>query len=60
MVNLVGVFWGTDDQKCFQQVLLGFLVWGSEKLFLWVLTKNINFFLKITHNGERNKNSKKI
>ena len=40
MINLVGVFWGPDDQKCFQRVLLGFVVWGSEKLFLGVLKKN--------------------
>ena len=46
MVNLVGVFWGTDDQKCFLRVLLGFVVWGSEKLFLGVLTKLNFFFLK--------------
>jgi len=53
------VFVGPDDQKCFQRVLLRFVVWGSEKLFLGVLTKN-NFFLKISHNGEHVKNSKKI
>jgi len=40
MINLVGVFWGPDDQKCFLQVSLGFVDWGSEKLFLGVLTKN--------------------
>jgi len=40
MINLVGFFWYPDDQKCFQRVLLGFEVWGSEKLFLGVLTKN--------------------
>ena len=41
MINLVGVFWGPDDQKCFLRVLLGFVDWGSEKLFLGVLkTKN--------------------
>jgi len=40
MVNLVGVFRGPDDQKCFLRVLLEFVDWGSEKLFLGVLTKN--------------------
>ena len=42
MINLVGVFWGPDDQKCFLRVLLGYVVWGSEKLFLGVLTKDSN------------------
>jgi len=51
MINLVSFFWGPDDQKCFQRVLLGFVVWVSEKLFLGVL--------KITLNGEQIKNSKK-
>ena len=47
MVNLVGVSWGTDDQKCFLRVLLGFVNWGSEKLFLGGFDKNKNiFFLK--------------
>jgi len=54
-----GVFLGLDGQKCFQRVLLRFLVWGSEKLFLGVLTKNNFFCLQITHNGEHIKNSKK-
>jgi hypothetical protein len=40
MINLVGVFWGPDDQKCFLRVLLGFVDWMSEKLFLGVMTKN--------------------
>ncbi len=40
MINLVGVFWGLDDQKCFLRVLLGFEDWGPEKLFFGVLTKN--------------------
>jgi len=44
MINLVGVFRGPDDLNCFQWVLLGFVVWGSEKLFLGVLTKNIIFY----------------
>ena len=45
MINLVGFFCGTDDQKCFQRVLLGFVVWESEKLFLGVLTQiKIIFF----------------
>ncbi len=44
MINLVGFFWGADDQKCFLRVLLGFVVWGSEKLFLGVFEKNENFF----------------
>jgi len=44
MINLVGVFWGPDDQKCFLRVLLGFVDWGSENLFLGVLTKNEIFF----------------
>jgi len=43
MINLVGVFWGPDDQKCFLRVLFGFVVWGPDKLFLGVLTKNKNF-----------------
>jgi len=34
------VFSSADDQKCFLRVLLGFVVWGSEKLFWGVLTKN--------------------
>jgi len=46
MANLVGVFWGTDDQKCFLRVLLGLVVWGPEKLFLGVLTKIKFFFSK--------------
>jgi len=44
MINLVGAFWGPDDQKCFLLVLLGFVDWGSEKLFFGVLTKNKNFY----------------
>ncbi len=40
MINLVGIFWGPDDQNCFLRVLLGFVDWGSEKLFWGVLTKN--------------------
>jgi len=28
MINLVGVFWGLDDHKCFQRVLLRFVVLG--------------------------------
>ena len=60
MINLVGVFWGLDDQKCFLRVLLGFVDWGSEKLFLGVLTKIKFFVLQITHNGEHIKNSKKM
>ena len=59
MINLMGVFLGPDDQKCFQLVLLGFVVWGFEKLFLGVLTKNKIFWVQITHNGEHIKNSKK-
>jgi len=39
MVNLVGVFCGTNDQRRLLGVLLGFEVWGSKKLFLGVLTK---------------------
>jgi hypothetical protein len=45
MFNLVGVFWGPDDQKCFLRVLLGFVDWGSEELFLGVFTKNKIFTL---------------
>jgi hypothetical protein len=44
MINLVGVFRGTDDQKCFQRVLLGLVVFGSKKLFLGILTKNKIFY----------------
>jgi len=58
MVSLVWIFWGPDDQKCPLRVLLRFVVWGSKKLFLGVLTK-IEFFFQITHNGEHIKNSKK-
>ena len=65
MVNLVGFFCGTDDQKYFLRVLLGFVVWGSEKLFLGVFEKNENFFfLKKDSNYfnmiHRNKNLKKL
>ena len=57
MVDLVSAFCGTDDQKCFLQVLLGFVDWGSETLFMGVL---INFFfLQITHYGEHIMNSEK-
>jgi hypothetical protein len=59
MINLVGVFLGHDDQKCLLRILLRFVAWGSEKLFLGVLTKNNFFFVQITHNGEHIKNSKK-
>ena len=58
MICLVGVFCGIDEQNCILRVLLGFLVWVPEKLFLGVL-KKIKFFLQITHNGEHIKNSKK-
>ena len=44
MTNLIGVFWGLDDQKYFLRVLLGFVDWGSEKLFWGVLTKNKIFY----------------
>jgi len=30
MINLVGDFWGPDDQKCLLRVLLRFEVWGSK------------------------------
>jgi hypothetical protein len=53
----VGVLLGPDDQKCFQRVLLRFVVGESENLFLGVLTKN-NFFWQISHNGKHIKNSK--
>jgi len=56
MVNLVWVFWGTDDQKCSLRGLLWFVVWGYKKLFLGVLTE-IKFFF--ANNGEHIKNSKK-
>jgi hypothetical protein len=43
--NLVlGFGLGPDDQKCFQRILLGFVVWGFEKSFLGVLTKNKIFY----------------
>jgi hypothetical protein len=48
MVNLVGGFGGPDDQKCFQLVLLGFVVWGFEKLFLGVLTNGFWFFFQLS------------
>jgi hypothetical protein len=65
MINFVWVFWGPDDQKCFLRVLLGFVVWGSEKLFLGVFEKNENFFfLKNDSNYfnmiHRNKSLKKL
>ena len=65
MINLVGVFWGPDDQKCFLRVLLGFVVWGSEKLFLGGFDKNKNiFFLKKDSNYfnmiHQNKSLKKL
>ncbi len=65
MVNLEGVFWGTDDQKCFLRVLMGYVVWGSEKLFLGDFDKNKNyFFLKKDSNYfnmiHRNKSLKKL
>jgi len=44
MINLMGGFVGPEDQKSFQRVLLRFVVWGSEKLILGVLTK-IKFFI---------------
>jgi hypothetical protein len=40
-IYLVGFFLSPDDQKCSLRVLLGFVVWGSEQLFLWVLKKVI-------------------
>jgi hypothetical protein len=47
MINLVGAFWGPDNQKYSLPVLLRFVVWGSEKLFLGFLTKIKKiFFLK--------------
>jgi len=42
-----GVFLGPDDQKCFQRVLLMFVVWGPEKLFLGGLGKKLSFFCKL-------------
>jgi hypothetical protein len=63
MINLVGFFLGPDDQKCFLWVLLGFVVWGSKKLFLGVLTKNNFFFCKLLTMANilriQKKNSKK-
>jgi len=47
MVNLVRVFWGPNDQKCPLRILLRFVVWGSKKLFLGVLTKIKFFFCKL-------------
>jgi len=40
MFNLVGVFWGTDDQKYFLRVLLGFVVWGVRKVIFGGFDKN--------------------
>jgi hypothetical protein len=65
MINLVGFFWGPDDQKCSLPVLLRFVVWGSERLFLGVLTKIKKiFFLKKDSNYfnmiHRNKSLKKL
>ena len=40
----------------FRTGLLGFVVWGSEKLFVAVLTKIKIIFFQITHNGEHIKN----
>jgi len=40
MINLVGVFWGTDDKKCFLWVLIGFVVWGPKSYFWGFKTKN--------------------
>jgi len=65
MINLMGVFWGLDDQKCSLPVLLRFVAWGSEKLFLGVSTKIKNFFfLKKDSNYfdmiHRNKSLKKL
>ncbi len=44
MVNLVFFLGGPDDQKCSLRVLLWFLDWESETLYLGVLTKNIIFY----------------
>jgi len=41
----VGFFWGPDDQKCSLWVLLRYVVWGSETLFLGVLIQIKHFFL---------------
>jgi len=65
MINFVWVFWGPDDQKCFLRVLLGFVVWGSEKLFLGVFEKNENFFFLNKDSNyfnmiHRNKSLKKL
>ena len=61
MVNLVWAFWG--HEKCPLRVLLRFVVWGSKKLFLGVLTKIKFFFANLQFlqfcNGEHIKNSKK-
>ncbi len=43
MINVVWVFVGPDDQKCFLRVFLGFVDWESEKLFLGVLSKYKTF-----------------
>jgi hypothetical protein len=59
MVDLVGVFFRYRRSKMFPTGLLGFVVWGSEKLFVGVLTKIKIIFLQITHNGEHIKNSTK-
>ena len=40
------VFWGPDDQKYSLRVLLRFVVQGSEKLLLGVLTQIKIFFSK--------------
>ncbi len=49
MIYLVGFFLGIDEQNCILRVLLGFVVWGPEKLFLGVLTK-IKFFIYLIRN----------
>ena len=58
MVDLVGFFWGTDDQKCYLRVLLRFVVWVRKVIF-GAFVKKLIFFLQFTHNGEYIKNSKK-
>ena len=59
MANLVGVFWGPDDQKCSLRILLRSVVWGSKKLLFGAFDTKNSFFLQITHDGEHIKNSKK-
>jgi len=61
MVNLVGIFWCTDDKKCLLRVLLGSVVWGIRKVifrsfdkkFFWDIFLNLSISIRFIEKKQK-------